>query len=50
MQNLCKARNFFASRAISSLGMLSYYSSEATARDDKANSKEDKIVFMGLAS
>jgi hypothetical protein len=50
LQNLCKVWNFLASRAISSSGMLSYYSSEVTARDDKANSKEDEMVLMELAS
>jgi hypothetical protein len=40
LQNLCKARNFLASRAISSSVMLSYYLSEAAARDDKANSQK----------
>jgi hypothetical protein len=50
LRNLCKARNFHASRAISSSGMLSYCSSEAAARDDKANSKEDEMVLVGLTS
>jgi hypothetical protein len=35
--NLCNAWNFLASRAISSSGMLSYYSSEAAHKEDKAN-------------
>jgi hypothetical protein len=49
--NLSKARNFLASRAISSSGMLSYCSSEAIAKEDKANSKADKTVMLvGLAS
>jgi hypothetical protein len=30
--------------------MLSYYSLEAVAREDKANSKKDEIVLVGLAS
>jgi hypothetical protein len=30
--------------------MLSYYSSEATIREEKANSKEDEMVLVGLAS
>jgi hypothetical protein len=51
LQNLCKTRNFLANREISSLGMLSYYSSEATTKEDKANSKADEtVVLMGLAS
>jgi hypothetical protein len=50
LENLCKARNFLASRAISSLEMLSYCSSEAVAKEDKTNSKEDETVLMGLAS
>jgi hypothetical protein len=50
LENLCKARNFLASRAISSSGMLSYCSSEAVAKEDKTNSKEDETVLMGLAS
>jgi hypothetical protein len=48
--NLCKARNFLASKAISSSGMLWYYSSKAVAREDKANSKADEMVLVGLAS
>jgi hypothetical protein len=51
LQNLCKAQNFLASRAISSSGMLSYYSLEAAAKEDKTNSKEDEtMVLVGLAS
>jgi hypothetical protein len=30
--------------------MLSYYSAEAAAKEDKANSKADEIVLVGLAS
>jgi hypothetical protein len=30
--------------------MLSYYSSEVAARDDKANSYECEMVLVGLAS
>jgi hypothetical protein len=49
--NLCKARNFVASRAISSSGMLSYWSSEAADKEDKANSKADEsVVLVGLAT
>jgi hypothetical protein len=49
--NLCKAQNFLASRVISSLGMLSYCSSEAAAKEDKTNSKADEtVVLMGLVS
>jgi hypothetical protein len=49
--NLCKAQNFLASRAISSSRMLFYYSSEAAAKENKANSKAHKtVVLMGLAS
>jgi hypothetical protein len=40
--NLCKVQNFLTSRAISSSGMLSYYSSEAAHKEDKANSKADE--------
>jgi hypothetical protein len=50
VQNLCKVRNFLASRAISSLGMLSYCSSKIVAKEDKANSKVDETVVVGLAS
>jgi hypothetical protein len=39
LRNLCNARNFLASRPISSSGMLSYCSSEAAHIEDKANSK-----------
>jgi hypothetical protein len=46
----CKARNFLLSRAISSSRMLSYCSSEAAGKEDKANSKADEIVVVGLAS
>jgi hypothetical protein len=48
--NLCKAWNFLATRVISSSRMLSYYSSEATAKEGKANSKPDEIMVVGLAS
>jgi hypothetical protein len=44
--NLCKAQNFLANRTISSSGMLSYYSSEATAKEDKTNSKADEAVVL----
>jgi hypothetical protein len=51
LQNLCKARNFLTSRAISSSGMLSYCSSEATHKEDKANSKADEsVALVGLAT
>jgi hypothetical protein len=51
LQNLCKAQNFLANRAISLLGMLSYYLSEAATKEDKANSKADgTVVLVGLAS
>jgi hypothetical protein len=50
LRNLCKARNFLASRTISSSGMLSYYSSEAAPKEDKANSKADETMLVGLAS
>jgi hypothetical protein len=50
LRNLCKAQNFLASRAISSSGMLSYYSSEVVAKEDKTNFKADEIVVLvGLA-
>jgi hypothetical protein len=49
--NLCNTRNFLTSRSISSSGMLSYYSSEAADKEDKANSKADEsVVLMGLAT
>jgi hypothetical protein len=49
--NLCKAQNFLVSGAISLLEILSYYSSEAAAKEDKTNSKADKtVVLVGLAS
>jgi hypothetical protein len=49
--NLCKAQNFLISRVISSLGMLSYYSSKVAAKENRANSKADEIVVLvGLAS
>jgi hypothetical protein len=51
LRNLCRAQNFLASRAISSSGMLSYYSLEAAHKEDKANSKADEsIVLVGLAT
>jgi hypothetical protein len=51
LQNLCKAQNFLTSRAISSLGMLSYCSSEATNKEVKANYKADEsVVLVGLAT
>jgi hypothetical protein len=51
LRNLWNARNFLASRAISSLGILSYCSSEATHKEDKANSKADEsVVLVGLAT
>jgi hypothetical protein len=51
LQNLCKARNFLTSRAISSSEMLSYCSSEAADKKDKANSKADEsVVLVGLAT
>jgi hypothetical protein len=51
LRNLCKAQNFLASRAILSSGMLLYCSSEATHKEDKANSKADEaVVLVGLAT
>jgi hypothetical protein len=47
-QNLGKAQNFLTSRPISSSGMLSYYSSEATAKEDRANSKTDESGIGGV--
>jgi hypothetical protein len=47
---ICIAQNFFASKAISSSKMLSYYSSEAAAREDKVNSKESEMVLVRLVS
>jgi hypothetical protein len=49
--NMCKAQNFLVSRAISSLGMLSYCSSEAAHKEDKTNSKADEsVVLVELAT
>jgi hypothetical protein len=51
LRNLCKAQNFLASRAISSSGMLSYCSSEATVKEDKVNCKADEsVMLVGLAT
>jgi hypothetical protein len=44
------SQNFLASKAISSSGMLSYCSSEAATKEDKANSKADETVLVALAS
>jgi hypothetical protein len=44
--NLCNAQNFLTSRTISSSGMLSYCSSEAAHKEDKANSKVDESVVL----
>jgi hypothetical protein len=50
LQNLCKVRDFLASGAILSSGMLSYCSSETATKEDKANSKSDEtMVLVGLA-
>jgi hypothetical protein len=46
LHNLCNAQNFLTSRAISSSDMLSYYSSEAAAKEEKANSKAYEIVVL----
>jgi hypothetical protein len=51
LRNLCKVRNFLATRVILSSRVLSYYTSEAMAKGDKANYKADEIVVLvGLAS
>jgi hypothetical protein len=50
LRNLCKTRNFLASRVISSSGTLSYYSLEAATNEDKVNTKAYEIVLVGLAS
>jgi hypothetical protein len=51
LRNLCKVRNFLANKAISSLRMLSCYSLEAAAKEDKVNSKADEsVVLVGLAT
>jgi hypothetical protein len=47
--NLCKVWNFLASRAFSSSGMLLYCSSEAAAKEDRANYKANETVVVGLA-
>jgi hypothetical protein len=44
--NLCKTWNFLASTTISLSGMLLYYSLEATAKEDKANSKADETMLL----
>jgi uncharacterized membrane protein len=46
LRNLCKAQNFLVSRAISSSRILSYYSSETAAKEDKVNSKANEIVVL----
>jgi hypothetical protein len=49
--NMCKAQNFLDSRTISSSWMLSYCSSEAAHKEDKASSKVDEsVVLVGLAT
>jgi hypothetical protein len=49
--NLYNTWNFLTSRTISSSGMLSYCSSEAVDKEDKANSKSDEsVVLVGLAT
>jgi hypothetical protein len=51
LRNLYKAQNFLTSRAISSSRMLSYCSSEATHKEDKANFKAvESVVLVGLAT
>jgi hypothetical protein len=44
LQNLCKAQNFLTSRAISSFEMISYYLSNAAAKENEANSKADETM------
>jgi hypothetical protein len=46
LRNLYKARDFLASRAISSSEMLSYCSLEVVAKEDKANCKSDETVML----
>jgi hypothetical protein len=48
LQNLCKARNFLASRTISSSVMLLYSSSEAMAREDKVKVHLGPLVGFGV--
>jgi hypothetical protein len=43
---LLSLRNFLASRAISSSGILSYCSLETAAKENKANSKTNEIVVL----
>jgi hypothetical protein len=51
LRNLYKTRNFLTSRVISLSWMLLYYSSEAAAKEDKANFKANETVMLvGLAS
>jgi hypothetical protein len=51
LQNLYKAQNFLTSRTISSLGMLSYCSSESPHKEEKANFKADEsVVLEGVAT
>jgi hypothetical protein len=46
-----KAQNFLISMAISLSGVLSYCSSEAADKKDKANYKADEsVVLVGLAT
>jgi hypothetical protein len=47
---LLSLQNLLVSRAILSLGMLSYFSSEATVKEDNTNSKSDETVVVALAS
>jgi hypothetical protein len=51
LRNLCKAQNFLVSRTIPSSGMLSYYSLEAVAKEEKINFKADEsVVLVGLVT
>jgi hypothetical protein len=51
LRNLCNTRNFLTSKVISSSEILSYCSSEAAHKKDKANSKADEsVVSVELAT
>jgi hypothetical protein len=51
LQNLCRAWNFLASMVISLSMMISYYSSEGAAKEDKTTSKVDEsVVLVGIAT
>jgi hypothetical protein len=44
--NFCKAQNFLVSRAISSSGMLSYFSSEAAVKEDVRRYVIEVVMYV----